>query len=259
MEPITVLFFADVCSERATAALCRALPHLRARYQADLIVVNAENSCDSNGTMPGLCEELFFAGADVLSGGNHTLKNPEMADYLDNHPRALRPRNLATQSGAGQVIVDVRGVRVLVANFMGQAYLSTPQNPFVCADELFEETAGKWDVALCDLHAEATAEKGAFFHAFKDRFSVVVGTHTHVPTDDLQVKDGCGFITDLGMCAPAESVLGVRVEESIRRFRTGEPLRYRPASGKIVLMGACFRLGTDGRCISAERIRETVE
>ncbi len=258
MKTIRILFLADVCGEEATSVLCRNLASLRQETAADLVVVNAENCADDNGAHPALCEELFRHGADVLTGGNHTLKKPEMHVFSDNHPRALRPINLARgAAGAGAVCVTVKGVRVLVANFIGQAFLSGTDNPFFAADRLLSDKAGSFDVAVCDFHGEATAEKGAFARDFDGRFSVVVGTHTHVPTADLQIlPKGTGFVTDLGMCGARESVLGVRVEESVRRFRTGEPLRYRPASGETVLMGALFAVDESGRCLVAERVEK---
>lgn len=260
MKSLRVLFFADVCGEAATTALCRNLRALRAEYAADLVVVNAENASDDNGAHPALCEELLFAGADVLTGGNHTLKKKEMCDYLDARACVLRPQNLTDCThGSGHVIVETGGVRVLVANFLGQAFLSGADNPFFSADRLLEACEGRYDLALCDFHGEATAEKGAFARDFDGRFSVVVGTHTHVPTADLCVlPKGTGFLTDLGMCGARESVLGVAVEESVRRFRTGERLNYRPAKGEIVLMGACFHLDGDGRTLEACRVEKTV-
>ncbi len=260
MKTIQILVLADVCGEAAVTALCRALPSLRSEYKADLILVNAENAANDNGSHPALCEALLESGADVLTGGNHTLKKNEMHDYLDNHPRALRPENLSRPSpGQGHAIVEVRGVRVLVANFLGQAFLSGSSNPFLSADELFARRQGEYDVAVCDFHGEATAEKGAFARDFDGKFAAVFGTHTHVPTADLQIlKGGCAFITDLGMCGARESVLGVKPEESIRRFRTGKPLNYHPAQGEIVLMGALFTVGEDGKCLAARRIEKNI-
>lgn len=260
MNTVRILALADVCGEEALSSLCRALPSLRAKYRADLILVNAENAANDNGAHPALCDALFEAGADVLTGGNHTLKRSEMRDYLDNHPRALRPENLKnTPFGAGRVTVTINGVRVMVTNFLGQAYLSGTENPFVCADKLLEDAAGSYDVAVCDFHAEATAEKGAFAREFDGKFAVVYGTHTHVATADLQIlKEGSAFITDLGMCGAKESVLGVATEESIRRFRTGEPLRYRPAKGELVAMGAVFEVSEQGRCISCFRTEDAI-
>lgn len=258
MNTVKLLFLADVCAEAALSAVCRALPALKRQTKADLVIVNAENCADDNGAHPALCEALFDAGADVLTGGNHTLKKPEMREYLDNHPRALRPENLSRESvGGGHVLVHAGGLRVLVANFLGQAFLSGADNPFFSADALLQEQAGRYDLAVCDFHAEATAEKGAFAHDFCGKFSVIVGTHTHVPTADLQILGGrTGFVTDLGMCGARDGVLGVKVEESVRRFRTGKPLRYTPAAGEIVLMGALFTVAEDGTCLYAERVEK---
>lgn len=260
MNTVRILFLADVCGEAAASALCGALPGLRRRLGADLVLVNAENAANENGVLPALCEALFFAGADVITGGNHTLKHAEMRAYLDNHPRALRPENLVrADCGSGHVTVTLGDLRILVANFMGTVFLSGAENPFFSCDALLTRERGKYDFAVCDLHAEATAEKGAFARDFAKEFSAIVGTHTHVPTADLTILDGrCGFITDLGMCGARESVLGVKIEESVRRFRTGEKLRYIPAAGKTVLMGALFEIEKNGVCIRAERIEETV-
>lgn len=260
MKHTNLLFFADVCGEAATSALCLRLPALKRAHKADFVFVNAENNDNTGFCHPALCEALFEAGADVLTGGNHTLKLPEMAPFLDNHPRALRPENLAgTHPGQGHVIVEKDGVRVLVLNLLGQAFLSGANNPFFITEELLKKADGKYDLAVCDFHAEATAEKGAFFHAFDGKFSAVVGTHTHVPTADLQIsRKGTAFITDLGMCGAKRSVLGVKCEESIRRFVTGEKLRYVPAAGPVVLMGAVFTFDETGACTRACRIEEVV-
>ena len=256
-----ILFLGDVCGERAAGALCRLLPKLKQETGADLVLVNAENACDENGTLPALCEELFFAGADVLTGGNHTLRNRPMRAYLDDHPRALRPENLrAPAAGSGHVIAEVFGVRVLVLNLLGTAFLSgAGSSPFACAEEILTREAGNYDLAVCDLHAEATAEKGAFARHFDGRIAAVAGTHTHVPTADLCILPrGTGFVTDLGMCGAAESVLGVCVEESVRRFVTGEPLNYRPARGNISVQGALFTALPGAGCVACERVFRTL-
>lgn len=260
MKELNVLSLADVCGEEAVKALAKALPSLKRETNADLVLVNAENAANDNGSHPALCEVLLESGADVLTGGNHTLKKQEMHDWIENHPRVLRPENLSRPApGAGHVIVEVRGVRVLVANLLGQAFLSGSQNPFLSADALLEKRRGEYDLAVCDFHGEATAEKGAFARDFDGKFSVVFGTHTHVPTADLQILNGgTAFVTDLGMCGARESVLGVKTEESIRRFRTGEPLNYRPASGGIVLMGALFTVAENGTCLAARRIEKNI-
>ncbi|MBR6529904.1 MAG: YmdB family metallophosphoesterase [Clostridia bacterium] len=260
MKQANILVFADVCGERALVALCRQLPALRREYKADLVIVNAENASNEGNCHPALCEALFDAGADVLTGGNHTLKQAEMHVYLDNHPRALRCENLsAPAAGMGHVVVETAGFRILVTSMLGQAFLSGADNPFTACDRLLEAQKGKYDFAVCDFHGEATAEKSAFAHDFDGKFAVVFGTHTHVPTADLQILEGgTAFITDLGMCGAKDSVLGVDTAASIRRFRQGPPLDYIPATGKTVLMGALFTVGENGKTISAERIEKLV-
>ncbi len=244
METLRILFLGDVCGAFGVKALCAHLPALRRETGAELVVVNAENAAPSNGITKAVAEELFFAGADVLTGGNHSFRKKESYEFLDSEPRVLRPANFpATAPGVGYGIYPCANYRVLVLNLMGNAFLDPTQNIFECADAVLAREAGAYDFAVCDLHAEATAEKGAFARDFDGRFAAIVGTHTHIPTADAQIlPGGSAFVTDLGMCGPEVSVLGVRVQDSITRFRTRLPVYYAEGEGDALIQGVFVRV-----------------
>lgn len=239
MESLRILFLGDVCGTFGVAALRAHLKSLRRETGADLVIVNAENAAPSNGITKDVAEELFSAGADVLTGGNHTFRKKEAYELLDSDKRVLRPANYpAAAPGTGYGIYICKNYRVLVLNLIGNAFLEPTRSIFECADAVLARESGAYDFAVCDLHAEATAEKGAFAREFSPSFAAIVGTHTHIPTADAQILNGrCAFVTDLGMCGPADSVLGVKTEDSIARFRTRLPVHYAEGEGEALIQG----------------------
>ena len=254
---LRVLAVGDVCAEVGLDCLHRHLRSLKKLYRVDFTVVNGENAA-GKGLLPRHAEELFDAGADVITLGNHTWDKRQIADYLDRSPYILRPANFSPRvPGRGFGLYEgPRGLRIGVINLMGRFELdSNLSSPFDMADRLIEGEGKEADILLVDFHAEATSEKGAMAWYLDGRVSAVWGTHTHVPTADQQIlPKGTGFVTDLGMTGPIQSILGVRPDIALNRFLGGMPLRYEagPAPGKV--NAVLFTIDTETkRCTEAVR------
>ncbi len=240
-----VLAVGDVCSPDGVALALRLVPQIKREENIDLVILNGENSAAGNGITPDSAATLFAAGADIITGGNHTFRRKEFCDTLDSNPFTLRPHNLKDQDiGSGYCLVDMGRCQVAVINLMGQIYLErTPcENPFKCADSLIERA--RHDGAkyiFVDFHAEATSEKRAMGFYLDGKVTAVFGTHTHVQTADEQILPaGTGYITDLGMTGVINSILGVKNEIIINRLRDGDQSRFEQASGKCMLNGCIF-------------------
>lgn len=250
-----VLAIGDVVGEPGVDLLCRKLRLLQRRLGADLTVVNGENAA-GRGITPRLADEIFSAGADVITLGNHTFGNRQICDYLDDHRQILRPMNFPPQQpGQGYVLLECCGRQVCVCNLQGQVNLDYhASSPFAMADRLFQEVEA--EIYLVDFHAEATSEKLAMGYMLDGRVSAVWGTHTHVPTADARVlPKGTGYVTDLGMTGPRDSVLGIRPELSIAKFRGDLPERYRWAEGAAKMEAVLFTIDSEtGKCRKAERV-----
>lgn len=250
-----VLAVGDVCAASGVAYLGQKLRGLKKLYGVDFCVVNGENACVV-GITPRQAEEIFDAGADVITLGNHAFHRREIADYLDDNPYILRPANLSPlYSGKGLGVYDTGAGAVAVINLIGRCNMDFgPDNPFLLAEKLLRQVQTR--LILVDFHAEATSEKLAFGYWADGRVSAVWGTHTHVPTaDEMILPKGTGYVTDLGMTGPAVSVLGVRPEQSISLFRGGPRSRFEPAPGPCKLEAALFTLDTaTGLCTGVERV-----
>lgn len=246
----------DVVGWPGVKTFSRLTGALRKLYRPDLFVVNGENA-SGLGITPPQAGELFASGADVITLGNHAWARREIIPYIDSNPRLIRPYNyLAPHPGRGYVIVSAAGRRVMTVNLLGRALMDpAPENPFYALDRLLEETEGKRDLVIVDLHAETTSEKIAFFRYFAGRVSVIFGTHTHVQTADEQILRGTGYLTDLGMTGPVDSVLGVKEQQSIAGFRGELREKFETADGPTALCGAFFEVDDKGVCVAAERVR----
>jgi 2',3'-cyclic-nucleotide 2'-phosphodiesterase len=246
---VRALIIGDVFGSVGLAALLGLLPSLRERMAPDLVVVNAENAAGGAGTHPRQAADLFEAGVDVLTGGNHTLRQTDYYPVLESDPRALRPANLSPRApGRGLAVVDVvGGGRVAVVNLLGSVFMDAGASPFMVVDELVERARRGARHVIVDMHAEATSEKVAMGHYLDGRVTAVVGTHTHVQTADARVlPGGTAYITDLGMTGPHDSVIGVRKEVILRRFLTGAPGRFDVAEDDVRVQGALVEAGPDG-------------
>lgn len=257
MGAFTALVVGDVFGGAGMRAVQDALPGLVREHAPDIVVVNAENAAHGSGTTPKQAAQILEAGADVLTGGNHTFRRQEFLATLENDPRVLRPANLSTRApGSGSVVVDARGgYRVGVVNLIGSVFIEAAQGPFAVADDIIDRMRRETPLIIVDIHAEATSEKLALARHLDGRVTAVVGTHTHVPTADERVlAGGTAYITDLGMTGPHDSVIGVKDEPVLRRFLTGMPARFEPATGDVRLQGALIRAEPTGRATSIERI-----
>jgi len=237
-------------------ALLDHLPRLREAHSPDVVVVNAENAAAGAGTSPRQARDLLDAGVDVLTGGNHSLRKPELLPLLETEPRVLRPANIAVRApGRGSVTVQSPAGPVAVVNVMGLVFMPAVQSPFPVVDELVDRASREARFILVDVHAEATSEKIALAHHLDGRVTAVVGTHTHVQTADARVlAGGTAFVCDLGMTGPHDSVIGVRTDIVLGRFLTGSQGRFEPADGGVLVQGAVVEAAADGRAVSIETI-----
>ena len=255
---LRILAVGDVVSEAGLAYLERRLRRLQREHNVDFTVVNGENAAGI-GVLPWQAQAILDAGADVVTLGNHTWGKIKIHDFLDDCRACLRPANFAPElPGNGWGIFEsVNGLRVGVINLIGRVSMDpNVDNPFRKADAILEQMAGGADVVVVDFHAEATSEKLAMGWYLDGRVSALWGTHTHVPTADGQIlPKGTGLITDLGMTGPANSVLGIRPQDSINKFLGGLPRRYEAADGPCKLESAVFSIDTDRRrCVGVERV-----
>lgn len=252
---IRILAVGDVVGNPGLDRIDRSLRFLKRKYQVDFTVVNGENA-SVVGLTPGQAEEILDAGADVITLGNHSFGKREIVPYLDETDRVLRPANYAPQTpGQGWAVYETGFGPIAVIDLIGRCGMDyTPDNPFLLVEKILKKIDTR--LIFVEMHGEATSEKLAMGYLLDGRVSAVWGTHTHVPTADARVlPKGTGYVTDLGMTGPAESVLGIRPELSIARFRGDLPERYRWAEGKTKLEGVVFTVDTEtGTCKKAERV-----
>lgn len=235
--------FGDIVGRSGRNALVEALPGLRRRFALDFVIVNAENSAGGFGVTARICEELFEAGADVLTTGNHAYDQRDEIDIFDREPRILRPVNFPRSNpGRGSGLYRAKnGADVLVIHAQGQRGMAPIDDPCAAVDAELEniKLGREADAIVVDFHAEATSEKYSMGHHLDGRASLVFGTHTHVPTADEQIlPGGTAYITDLGMCGDYDSVIGMEKSEPLARFVTKLPTgRMQPAAGAATISG----------------------
>ena len=250
-----VLCVGDVVGGPGMERVRRSLRKLKNSLGADFVIVNGENA-SVVGITPEQAEDILDAGADVITLGNHSFGKREIVRFLEDSDRILRPANYAPQApGRGWAVYESRFGDVAVIDLIGRCAMDyTPDNPFLLVEKILKQLTAK--IILVEIHAEATSEKLAMGYLLDGRVSAVWGTHTHVPTADARVlRGGTGYVTDLGMTGPRESVLGIRPELSIAKFRGDLTERYRWADGPTKLEGVLFTLdASTGKCLRAERI-----
>ncbi len=254
---VNILAVGDVVSEAGLDFLCKKLRQVKREHKIDFTVVNGENAAGL-GLLPDQAEDILSAGADVITLGNHTWSRNQIVSFMDRSDYILRPANFSPSlPGRGWAVYDgPKGLRIGVMNLIGRVSMDpNVDNPFTKADEILRQM--KADIILTDFHAEATSEKLAMGWYLDGRAQVVWGTHTHVPTADGQVlPKGTGYITDLGMTGPAQSILGIRPDQSINKFLGGMPRRYEAAQGPCKLEAAVFTVDSaSGRCTAVRQIR----
>ena len=252
-----VLAVGDVVGNPGLERIRRHLRQLKRKTGADFVVVNGENAAVV-GITPDQAEDILDAGADCITLGNHTWAKREIVNYVDDCPQILRPANYAPQvPGRGWQIFDTKAGPVAVIDLIGRVNMDYgPDNPFLAVEKILKQVEAK--IILVEIHAEATSEKLAMGYMLDGKVSAVWGTHTHVPTADNQVlPKGTGYVSDLGMTGPKNSVLGIRPELSIAKFRGDLSERYRWAEGPTKLEAVLFTIdSTTGKCLRAERVDE---
>jgi metallophosphoesterase (TIGR00282 family) len=251
-----LLFIGDVVGKPGRRGLAATMPELRERYAPDLVIANGENSAGGLGITERTANDMFAAGVDLITNGNHVYKHREAYAFLDRDERVVRPANYPLSNpGRGHTIIEVAGSRVCVINLSGAVYLQVARSPFAEVDVLLERLRGDADVFVVDFHAEVTSEKVAMGWHLDGRVAAVFGTHTHVPTADGRVlPGGTAFISDVGMTGSRESVIGVRKEQALEAFRTQMPVRFETAEEDVWVMGAAVDVGEDGLARSFEQV-----
>jgi metallophosphoesterase (TIGR00282 family) len=251
---VKLLFIGDVVGSPGRRGLASAMPGLRERFEPELVVVNAENAAGGMGITESTAQDVFDAGADVITLGNHTYRHREAYDFLDRAKRVIRPSNYRRSNpGKGHVVVEAGGMRVGVVNLSGSVGLSAARSPFDEADLLVDELEDSTDSLVVDFHAEVTSEKVALGWYLDGRVAAVLGTHTHVPTADGRVlPGGTAFISDVGMTGSRDGVLGVKRDQAIERMRTDMPVRFEPATEDVWVMGAAVEINPAGLADSIE-------
>jgi 2',3'-cyclic-nucleotide 2'-phosphodiesterase len=255
-----LLFIADIFGRPGREAVEALVPRLREELDLDLVVANGENAADGAGITDRLADRILASGVDCITLGNHTWHQRGFGAYLDSEPRIVRPANyLATVPGRGTAIVEARGgERVAVVNLMGRLFVhpEPAYSPFQIASATVADARAQAPVVLVDFHAEATSEKVAMGRHLAGKATAVLGTHTHVQTNDASLWDGTAYLTDCGMTGPHDSVIGVRTEIALRRFLTQLPARSEPALGDVRLEGALVECDAEsGRASRIEPFR----
>jgi 2',3'-cyclic-nucleotide 2'-phosphodiesterase len=237
------------------------LPALKEELRADVCILNGENLADGVGITPKLADRMIAAGADAITLGNHVWRRGEIVPYLKESERVVRPANLSAHApGKGLAVVAGKDrSKVAVINLLGSLFIGPPVNPFEVVDGLVTEACKNTPVILVDMHAEATSEKVAMARWLDGKVTAVIGTHTHIQTNDARVQPGgTAAITDAGMTGPHDSVIGVEPELAIRQMRTAMPVRFETASGDVRIEGVLVECGSDGRATSCAAVRVPV-
>ena len=253
---MNILTIGDVVGVQGCAFVRKHLPNLKKLKNIDLCIANGENSAAGNGITPSSAQYLFDSGVDFITTGNHIYKRREIYEFIDERRDIIRPANLYSGNpGKGTAVIDMGSTQVGVINLMGQAFMNIAENPFLCIDALIEELKN-CSIILLDFHAEATSEKRAMGFYLDGRIAAVFGTHTHVQTADEQIlPKGTGYITDLGMTGPVNSVLGVTPESSLVWLKNSMPAHYDVPDEPCMLSGCIFEIDVkQNKCVSVERI-----
>ena len=258
---LKVAMFGDVIGRPGRVRALSVIARLKATGAVDFVVVNGENAAGGMGLTPEVAREMLDGGVDVITTGNHVWNKREMADYLDKEDRVLRPANYPSQvPGRGWTVVSCQSVRIAVLNLQGRVFMQPIDCPFVRGRQAVDEIGSSADIIVADFHAEATSEKQALGIYLDGAVAAVVGTHTHVQTADERVlPGGTAFITDLGMCGPVDSVIGMDKEAVLKKFFTLIPQKYEVGRNDVEVQGVFVTIDTDSkRCLNIERIKEKI-
>ncbi len=241
-----ILVIGDVVGKRAVEYLSKNLWKYRSENKIDLVIANGENASDIHGISVAEADALLDAGADILTGGNHSFRRRDIHEYMENSDKIIRPANYpAGTPGSGYTTVDIDGWRVLVINVMGTTFMEPLACPFETVDKILSREEGRYDLSVLDIHAEATSEKIALGYYFDGKIGLVFGTHTHVATaDETVLPRGTAYITDIGMSGPVDGVLGAKREEIFRKLKDKMPTQITVADGEIKAHGIITEINT---------------
>jgi 2',3'-cyclic-nucleotide 2'-phosphodiesterase len=257
-----ILLLGDIVGKAGRQTVCALLPRLIASERLAFVIANCENVAGGMGVDPGSVAELLEAGVDVLTSGNHVWRNKEIAEFIEGQPRLLRPANFPPGvPGAGWLVHETPdGKPVAVVNLIGRVFMDSVDCPFQAAERLIPQLVAQTPIIIVDMHGEATSEKSAIGWMLDGRASAVLGTHTHVQTADERIlPGGTAYVTDVGMCGPVDSVIGVRREQVLRRFLTHMPTKFDVASGPVIVQGAIVDIDpATGRAHGVRRLQERV-
>jgi metallophosphoesterase (TIGR00282 family) len=255
-----VLFLGDVVGKPGRRAIRLLLPRLIDRERLDFVIANCENAANGAGVDPKSVQELLDAGVDILTSGNHVWRRKEIVEFIERDQRLLRPANFPPGApGRGWTVCEVAsGTPIAVLNLIGRVYMDAVDCPFRVAEELLPKLKSRAHAVVVDMHGEATSEKGAMGWFLAGKVSAVLGSHTHVQTaDDRVLPGGTAYVTDVGMCGPTDSVIGVEKELVLRRFITCMPVKFEVASGPVVVQGAFVEIDPQtGQALGIRRLQE---
>jgi metallophosphoesterase (TIGR00282 family) len=252
-----ILFLGDVVGEPGRKLLRRAVPALRELHQLDFVIVNAENVAGGSGLTPKTYAQIRRSGVDACTMGDHIYKKREIISVLERGEPICKPANFPLEApGRDHILVEsAAGVPVVVISLLGRTFMRPVDCPLAAVDRVLESLPTPVKVIIVDIHAEATSEKQVVFRYLAGRVSAVLGTHTHVPTADAMVADGTGYITDVGMTGPYESIIGRRIDKVILTTKTFEPFPFDVATGDPRVSGAVMDVDEEtGKCRSIERL-----
>lgn len=259
---LKILFIGDIVGRPGRRIVKQVLPRLIEAEEVDLVIANGENAAGGFGLSYEVSQELLDAGIALLTLGNHTWDNREIARVLEEEERVIRPANYPEGTpGAGSTIVETEmGLRVGVINLMGQVFMEALACPFRVADQCVAQLKRQTDIIIVDMHAEATSEKLALGWYLDGRVTAVVGTHTHIATADERIlPEGTGYITDVGMTGPVNSVLGVKSDLVLQKFLTKRPVRFEIAGGPIELNAVVLEVNEYGLTTGIRRVHRLIE
>jgi metallophosphoesterase (TIGR00282 family) len=259
---VRLLFIGDIVGQPGRSAVRELVPRLRQQHQLQVVIANGENSAGGSGITPKTAEEIFSAGVDIITSGDHLWDQKEVVELLQHEKRFVRPLNYPPGTpGQGSALFQKDGVPpVGILNLQGRTFMPDLENPFLMVRAEVERLRSQARILFVDFHAEATSEKIAFARLLDGHVSAVIGTHTHVQTADEQIfPGGTAYLTDAGFTGPHESVLGRQIEPVIRRFLTNMPQRFEVAEKLVLLQGAVVEIDeATGKAVKIQRVSEAV-
>jgi metallophosphoesterase (TIGR00282 family) len=257
-----LVFIGDVFGKPGRIALLNEIDNLKQTYQPDFLVMNAENLADGKGLTEKTARPLFEAGIDAMTGGNHLWDRAESLDYIRRNPRIIKPMNYPSATPGSIYHTLERGdIRLTIINLCGQVYMPACDSPFAALENRYEDLLASANAIIMDFHAESTAEKRAMGWFADGKISAVLGTHTHIQTADEEIlPGGTAYITDVGMTGSHDSVIGVKKDLIVEKFRTSIPVRYEASDRGLQINAICLEIDQDsGRALSISRIKYDTE